>query len=38
MIAVILTYLAMRSSEINEIYRSFHTKIFKTDVIAPQDN
>ncbi|MCB9818544.1 oligosaccharide flippase family protein [Candidatus Nomurabacteria bacterium] len=37
-IAVILTYLAMRSSEINEIYRSFHTKIFKTDVIAPQDN
>lgn len=38
LIAIVLTYLAMRSSEINEIYRSFHTKIFKTDVIAPQDN
>jgi putative peptidoglycan lipid II flippase len=35
-IAIILTYLAMDSSEIKEIYRSFHTRIFKTDVIAPQ--
>lgn len=34
--AIVLTYLASGSPELQEIYRSFHTKIFKTDVIAPQ--
>lgn len=34
--AVILAYLAMGSNELYEIYKSFHSKIFKTDVIAPQ--
>ncbi|MCA9360535.1 hypothetical protein H6789_02615 [Candidatus Nomurabacteria bacterium] len=38
LIAVVLTYLAFNSPELKEIYRSFHTKIFKTDIIAPQDN
>lgn len=35
-IAVILTYLLLRSKELQEVYKSFHSKIFKTDVIAPQ--
>jgi putative peptidoglycan lipid II flippase len=34
--AVILVYRALKAPEIFEIYRSFHSKIFKTDVIAPQ--
>jgi putative peptidoglycan lipid II flippase len=34
--AVILVYRVLRAPEIFEIYRSFHSKIFKTDVIAPQ--
>jgi putative peptidoglycan lipid II flippase len=34
----ILTYYALGSKELNEIYRSFHAKIFKTDVIAPQSD
>ncbi|MFT7644881.1 MAG: putative peptidoglycan lipid II flippase [Candidatus Paceibacteria bacterium] len=36
MAAVILTYLLFNSEELNEIYRSFHSRIFKTDIIAPQ--
>jgi putative peptidoglycan lipid II flippase len=34
--AVILVYRVLKAPEIFEIYRSFHSKIFKTDVIAPQ--
>lgn len=34
--AVILVYRVVRAPELFEIYRSFHSKIFKTDVIAPQ--
>ncbi len=34
--AVILVYRAVKAPELFEIYRSFHSKIFKTDVIAPQ--
>lgn len=37
LIAVVLTYLVFRSPELNEIYRSFHARIFKTDIIAPQE-
>ncbi|HEY0964271.1 MAG TPA: lipid II flippase MurJ [Candidatus Paceibacterota bacterium] len=35
-VAIVLTYKALRAPELTEIYRSFHSKIFKTDVIAPQ--
>jgi putative peptidoglycan lipid II flippase len=31
-----LTYYLLRSQELGEIYGSFRSKIFKTDVIAPQ--
>ncbi len=34
--AVILVYRLFNSPELFEIYRSFHSRIFKTDVIAPQ--
>ena len=36
MTAVILVYRVLKAPELFEIYRSFHSKIFKTDVIAPQ--
>jgi putative peptidoglycan lipid II flippase len=36
LIAIVLMYVATDSSELKEIYRSFHSRIFKTDVIAPQ--
>ncbi len=36
MTAVVLVYRVLKAPEIFEIYRSFHSKIFKTDVIAPQ--
>ncbi|MBY0309994.1 hypothetical protein K2Q16_02530 [Patescibacteria group bacterium] len=36
LIAVILAYIAVGSRELNELYRSFKTKLFKSDVIAPQ--
>jgi len=35
---VLLGYYAMRSPELVEIYRSFQTKLFKTDVVAPQED
>ena len=35
-VAIILTYLFCNSSELDEIYKSFQSKIFKTDVVAPQ--
>ena len=34
--AVISIYKILNAPELFEIYRSFHSKIFKTDVIAPQ--
>lgn len=34
--AVVLVYRVCKAPELFEIYRSFHSKIFKTDVIAPQ--
>lgn len=36
LITVVLTYRVTNSSELQEIYNSFHSRIFKTDVIAPQ--
>jgi putative peptidoglycan lipid II flippase len=36
-IAVILVYRIFNAPELKEIYRSFQTKILKTDIIAPQD-
>jgi peptidoglycan biosynthesis protein MviN/MurJ (putative lipid II flippase) len=36
LIAVVLVYRVCKAPELFEIYRSFHSKIFKTDVIAPQ--
>jgi putative peptidoglycan lipid II flippase len=36
MTAVILVYSLVKAPELFEIYRSFHSKIFKTDIIAPQ--
>jgi hypothetical protein len=34
--AIILVYRLFKAQELFEIYRSFHSKIFKTDIIAPQ--
>lgn len=34
--AVVLVYRVLRAEELFEIYRSFHSRIFKTDIIAPQ--
>jgi len=34
----LLTYYILGSRELKEIYRSYHSKIFKTDVIAPQQD
>ncbi len=35
---VLLGYYAMRSPELTEVYRSFQAKLFKTDVVAPQED
>ena len=35
-IMVVIIYRLLKSPELFEIYRSFHSRIFKTDVIAPQ--
>lgn len=37
-IAALTTYYLLGSRELNEIYRSYHSRIFKTDVIAPQQD
>ncbi len=34
--AGLFTYYILDSRELNEIYRSYHSKIFKTDIIGPQ--
>jgi putative peptidoglycan lipid II flippase len=36
MAAIILVYRVVKAPELFEIYRSFHSRIFKTDIIAPQ--
>lgn len=36
-VAVILTYYYLGSSVLTEIYQSFRAKVFKTDVVAPQE-
>jgi putative peptidoglycan lipid II flippase len=36
-IAIILTYLVTGAPELREIYRSFQTKLSKTEIIAPQE-
>ncbi|MEN9920178.1 MAG: hypothetical protein RL538_71 [Candidatus Parcubacteria bacterium] len=36
MTAIILVYRLVKAPELFEIYRSFHSRIFKTDIIAPQ--
>lgn len=36
LLAIVLVYAATGSSELKEIFKSFQTKIFSTDVIAPQ--
>lgn len=38
LIGVLLGYYAVRSPELEEVSRSFHSKIFKTDVVAPQED
>lgn len=35
---IILTYYLLHSPELREIYHSFHRRIFKTDVVAPQED
>lgn len=35
---VILTYYVLKSPELHEALASFHAKLFKTDVIAPQED
>jgi len=35
-VGVLLTYRILNAPELFEIYRSFHSKIFKTDIVAPQ--
>lgn len=36
-VGVIITYAYFKSPELKEIYKSFHKKILKTDVLAPQE-
>lgn len=36
-IGAIFAYYVLRSPELKEVYRSFHRRIFKTDVVVPQD-
>jgi putative peptidoglycan lipid II flippase len=35
---IVCTYYLLRSPELHEIYTSFHRRIFKTDVVAPQED
>jgi hypothetical protein len=36
LVTVVFMYKILKAPELFEIYQSFHSKIFKTDVIAPQ--
>jgi putative peptidoglycan lipid II flippase len=35
-IGIVLTYRALHSQELSEIYQSFHSRVFKTDIIASE--
>jgi hypothetical protein len=35
---VIATYYILRSPEQAEVYKAFHSRIFKTEVVAPQED
>jgi putative peptidoglycan lipid II flippase len=37
LIAIVLTYMVTGAPELKEIYRSFQTKLLRTDIIAPQE-
>jgi putative peptidoglycan lipid II flippase len=37
-LGVVLTYAALNSPELTEIIQSFHKRLFKTDVLAPQED
>ncbi len=37
LVAIVLTYIAVKAPEIKEVYKSFQSKILKTDIIAPQE-
>jgi putative peptidoglycan lipid II flippase len=37
-LGIVLTYFALKSPELHEIYASFHSKVFRTDVVAPQED
>jgi len=37
-VAALITYYLLGSKDLHEIFRSYHSKIFKTDVIAPQQD
>jgi putative peptidoglycan lipid II flippase len=36
-VGVVLTYLALRSPELIEVYQSFQRRLLRTDVVAPED-
>ncbi len=37
-LGIILTYYTLRSPELTEMYSAFHGRVFRTDVVAPQDD
>lgn len=37
-VGVVMTYYVLRSPELREIARSFHGRLLKTDVVAPQED
>lgn len=37
-IGILVTYHLFRSPELKEVYRSFHSRVFKVDVVAPQED
>lgn len=37
-LGIVLTYYALRSPELTEIYKSLHSRIFKVDIVAPQED
>lgn len=36
-VGVVITYAYFKSPELKEMYKSFHKKLLKTDVLAPQE-
>ena len=37
LIGIVLTYAGFNSPELREVYASFHKRLFRTDVVAPQE-